>query len=304
MTMCNSLHLWMVTHRPQLRPYCPGVTELERLLAGGPVSVRDYRSFASSLSRMAAQGRVVAILPGVYVCAEAADDISVRASAVHRWDRDAVVCGAAAARLTFWPTLPVGKMHVAVRHARASRPGFAFERRRVPSEEICRINEIAMTSPALTAVDLAAHDDGAAIDEVLRRRLVTVGMLEQALEATSGRSGHAVRRRVVADSRTEPWSQAERLLHRLLREARLRGWRANVEVVARGRRYFIDVAFPSARVAVEVDGLAYHNAQTAQHDLERQNNLILEGWTVLRFTWGMLTERPDLVVQTIMAALG
>jgi very-short-patch-repair endonuclease len=40
-----------------------------------------------------------------------------------------------------------------------------------------------------------------------------------------------------------------------------------------------------------------------QRDRRRQNRLIAAGWTVLRFTWWDLTERPDDVLAQIRAAV-
>jgi very-short-patch-repair endonuclease len=64
------------------------------------------------------------------------------------------------------------------------------------------------------------------------------------------------------------------------------------------------VAFPEARVAVEVDGRAWHSAgDRFQHDRSRQNALVAAGWTVLRFTWADLTQRPDLALAVIATTL-
>ncbi|WP_228524356.1 endonuclease domain-containing protein [Rhodococcus rhodochrous] len=96
-------------------------------------------------------------------------------------------------------------------------------------------------------------------------------------------------------------SQAERIFHRLLRQAGLTGWRAHVMSCG----YEIDVAFEAERVAIEIDGWAWHrDADRHRHDIERQNVLINAGWHVLRFTWHMLTQDPDGVVRRIRAALG
>ena len=47
----------------------------------------------------------------------------------------------------------------------------------------------------------------------------------------------------------------------------------------------IDAAYPSAMVAIEADGFIAHSDFDAfQHDRERQNELTVLGWTVLRFT--------------------
>ena len=40
-----------------------------------------------------------------------------------------------------------------------------------------------------------------------------------------------------------------------------------------------------------------------ESDRWRQNALVLEGWMVLRFTWTMITQDPDYVIETTRAAL-
>lgn len=48
--------------------------------------------------------------------------------------------------------------------------------------------------------------------------------------------------------------------------------------------YRVDLAIPEARIAVEVDGAVVHASAAAQDaDHARQNALVAEGWTVLRF---------------------
>lgn len=86
-------------------------------------------------------------------------------------------------------------------------------------------------------------------------------------------------------------SEAERILHRLLRTAGLIGWRAH----ARSCGYEIDVVFDAERVAIEIDGWAWHrDAQRHRRDAERQNVLVNAGWHVLRFTWHTLTQDPKV----------
>jgi hypothetical protein len=63
--------------------------------------------------------------------------------------------------------------------------------------------------------------------------------------------------------------------HRLLRAAGISGWKSNDPVVLAGSTFYI----------------------------WRQNLLALDGWRVLRFTWAMLTERPDEVVAMIRTVL-
>jgi very-short-patch-repair endonuclease len=99
-------------------------------------------------------------------------------------------------------------------------------------------------------------------------------------------------------------SQAERVLHRLLRQAKIECWVANHRVVLSGIEYWIDVAFLARRLALEVDGWAWHSdVERFTHDRRRQNALVLAGWTVLRFTWHDLMSRPEVVIAQIRAAL-
>jgi very-short-patch-repair endonuclease len=51
------------------------------------------------------------------------------------------------------------------------------------------------------------------------------------------------------------------------------------------RRVWLDLCYPELRIAIEIDGKAYHVlAEDWEDDLDRQNDLILDGWLVLRFT--------------------
>ncbi|NED67277.1 DUF559 domain-containing protein, partial [Streptomyces sp. SID10244] len=78
------------------------------------------------------------------------------------------------------------------------------------------------------------------------------------------------------------------------------GWVTNLPVGG----YILDLAIPEHKIAIEIDGFAYHSdAEAFQHDRERQNDLIANGWTVLRFTWHDLTTRPQWVLAQIRAAI-
>lgn len=115
-----------------------------------------------------------------------------------------------------------------------------------------------------------------------------------------GRHGSPSARRLLQAASDGARSEAERLLVRLLRAAKVSGWKANFPVCG----YLVDIAFPNERVAVEVDGWAFHSDQrTFQRDRARQNAIALSGWQVLRFTWLDLTEHPQRVIAEIAAAL-
>jgi very-short-patch-repair endonuclease len=63
-----------------------------------------------------------------------------------------------------------------------------------------------------------------------------------------------------------------------------------------------DFVFRDVRLVIEIDGLAFHvTPEQFQADRHRQNRLMAAGWTVLRFTWRDLTERPAYVISKIRA---
>jgi len=64
-----------------------------------------------------------------------------------------------------------------------------------------------------------------------------------------------------------------------------------------------DFAYIDERIVIEVDGRLYHGPEVFESDRERDNAAGLAGWRVLRFTWKMVTERPDYVLATVTEAL-
>ncbi len=64
------------------------------------------------------------------------------------------------------------------------------------------------------------------------------------------------------------------------------------------------MAFPDAKVAIEVDGWAWHvDAARFRNDRRKVNALVRAGWTLLRFTWHDLTTRPAECLAEILDAL-
>jgi len=87
---------------------------------------------------------------------------------------------------------------------------------------------------------------------------------------------------------------------KLLRTAGISGWVLGLPFGP----YKIDLAFPDVKVAIEIDGWAWHVDQDRfVGDRRKQNALVRAGWTVLRFTWHDLTRTPGAVVAQIAAAL-
>ena len=68
-----------------------------------------------------------------------------------------------------------------------------------------------------------------------------------------------------------------------------------------GTRAFIDLAYPRLKIAIELDGWDAHGIRSAfEPDRIRANDLVLLGWTVLRFTWSMT---DVYLCETVAAAI-
>lgn len=279
--------------------------EVKRLVdRDGVICRREHPELAGAIAWLMRTEELVSVLPGVYAHPAAAPSVVTRLRAVGYWDRDAVLTGAAAARVSYWPTIDVGPVVCAVGSHRPAQRGYTFVKRTVPPLLIAQRGRLRYTQPELTALDLCVETDGESIDEVLRTRSATLDHLQQAMTLTRARVGNPGRRRLLLESRTTPWSAAERRFHRLLREANITGWDANQPVIIEGSKVFPDVRFRRRRLIIEIDGRKTHSeAKVFEADRRRQNLFVVDGWCVLRFTVRMIDDEPDYVIATVRAAL-
>lgn len=272
-------------------------TAVERELVINSVQRPEW---SRALNSTRYRGELAAVLPGIYTIPDRRRDFDVRIAALRSSDRGFVVTGRAAARLTWWPEIGCDEITVAHPSEIAPALGFEFEQRLVRDDLQVRVAGLGVTAPALTVLDLIPELGPAIVDEALRRRAVRLDDLRTALAKTPKRRGNPERRLVLADSRDEPWSKLERAGHRLLRQAGLRGWATNLRVVVDGVTYYLDIAWPRARVAVELDGFAHHNSWESFHnDRIRDARLAAAGWRVLRFS----TENLETMPETVRAVL-
>lgn len=67
------------------------------------------------------------------------------------------------------------------------------------------------------------------------------------------------------------------------------------------RRFSLDIAFPNLKIAIEADGWQYHGKYLSAHrkDRERQNLLVLEGWSILRYTAAQINNDLDTCINEI-----
>lgn len=185
------------------------------------------------------------------------------------------------------------------------RPDVRIHRIDVPPWAIARRQGLPVTSRAETLLDhIGRLPRGQSFR--LADRAIQVGWLApddfaRRVRQQPGRTGNRRMRELSQVVGDRAAAHSERVLHRLLRRAGLPDFEANYDVWAAGALVaVVDVAFPQSRVAVEIDGFAFHHAPDRfQRDRTRQNALVGLGWTVLRFTWADVIEQPDYVIATI-----
>lgn len=242
--------------------------------------------------------------PGVYFADDRPFTTAARIRAgVWSYGPDAVASGLAAA---WWHQLisaPPDLIEVTVprnSHGRAHR-GTRVRRRDLSPADVVERRGLQITGLALTTVEAAARRGGGpkVMDTALQRH-TELPHLWRAHLRNAGRYGSPSARRMLWAAESGALSQAERMLVRLLRDAGITGWVANYRL----GRYKVDVAFPDIRVGIEVDGWAHHSSPDQfEGDRVRQNQIVLRGWTVLRFTWLDLVTTPDRVIAEIRYAI-
>ena len=107
-----------------------------------------------------------------------------------------------------------------------------------------------VTSLSLTVVEAAAQRGGGAklLDTALQQRHVDLPSLWSTHLRNKGRTGAPRSRLLLQAAAGGAHSVAERILHQLLRDAGIGGWKANHRVGG----YRVDVGFPAQKVAIEV----------------------------------------------------
>lgn len=146
------------------------------------------------------------------------------------------------------------------------------------------------------------------LDTALQNRYVRPTTLAEDIEARLGRGRRNASglRRLMARALSGSRSEAEQRMARLLQRSGTGPWVANHPLHDADGRVVAELDFAQVglRIAIEVDGRAFHSDRRSfERDRWRQNALIIDGWLVLRFTWEQITERPGEVIAIIRAAI-
>ena len=181
-----------------------------------------------------------------------------------------------------------GRIDVSVRrHCELRRPGIRLRSRpSIAAREIVRHDDIPVTSPVQTLVDLATELEPMplerAINDADKRGLVDPETLREELARFHGEPG--VRPlRLLLDKLFFQLSDSDLEIYfrRIVKGARLPMPRSKQRV----NRYEVDFFWPDFGLVVETDGLRYHRTPSTQtRDARRDRAHVMAGMTPLRFT--------------------
>jgi very-short-patch-repair endonuclease len=270
-----------------------GVVSREQLLAAGQTP--------RVIRRAVEAGRLRLVFRGVY----AVGHVALRREGW--WMAALLACGEGAALshrtaatvwgLTTGPTLPID-VTTSTDHGRKHRQITTHRMLVAPLDAVVRDN-LRVTTPSRTIVDLAATLKGRALREVVERaqdlRRFDPIDIRDALARAPRRPG--TRRlddliTLIAPDEDNARSHLERLFLALIREANLPKPTANHEIAGRRR----DFAWPDQRLVVETDGYRYHASRTAKRrDNRRDRRLTALGWRTARFTYEEVAFEPGVV---------
>ena len=287
--------------------------ELDALIPDG-AAARDAVTLASSVSsvkRWTAAGQLVLVHPGVVMLPHLAEDLLTRARAANLWAKGPISHTSA---LELWDVLTPagGPLHVTVPADRFPRrsTGVVVHRTTLPLP-VSSLGGIQVTTLPRSLVDAwdwahrssngRPHGGGAqarqAVIECLRSRRTDVVAIRRASEAAPVHAGRAELAGLLGliaggcESELEIWG----VTNVLPGPPRLPQWVQQYAIrLGDGRSVRLDAAYPEARVAVELDGAAFHGSRHArERDLRRDTALAALGWVVLRFSYARLMADPD-----------
>ncbi len=175
--------------------------------------------------------------------------------------------------------------------------------------DITWVEGIATTTPDRTICDLGLRFPQKEVSRILRHSVAT-GLVNQAdalrirtRNSRQGRNGvgilgYALDALPAFAELAE--SGAEVLFLGLCDRFQIPRPVMQLPVIAGGRLFRLDFAYPLSRVFIEIDGAAYHSSpdQIANDD-GCQNALVAAGWTPLRFTFAQIVDHPFDVATTI-----
>ncbi|WP_300013078.1 type IV toxin-antitoxin system AbiEi family antitoxin domain-containing protein [Pseudonocardia sp.] len=257
-----------------------------------------------TVQRRVRAGRWVALHPGVYLVGghRLTDEARIRAAWLWAGESSLVTGPAAAYWHRMLDRAPDDvEITVPRRTHLRPQPGIMLRRRDMWPVDRVVARHVGVSAEPLTALETAvALPDGSVFLDRALQKHVRFPTLYRAYCRNMGRHGASAAGRLISAAADRADSVAERLLVTLLRQAGIAGWVLGYPF----GRYRIDLAFPAQKVAIEVDGWAWHvDAERFRADRRKGNAITRGAWDLLRFTWHDLDSRPAETVAEITGTL-
>lgn len=188
------------------------------------------------------------------------------------------------------------------------RPGIVIHRtRRMPDDHRAMRDGIPVTSPHRTLVDLAAvlppRRLRFAVEAADRDGLLAVPDLVATCDEMSGKRGVRLLKGIALEARG-PVERTKSPPERLFLREFLRHGLPEPEVNVRVEGYEVDFLWRGANLIVEVDTYTFHRSWAQrQRDIERDADLKVKGYDVLRYPPARMRAEPGVVVAQIVALL-
>lgn len=201
--------------------------------------------------------------------------------------------------------------HVTIPRAerRPHRPTLRLHTARLPAADLVTCDGVTLTGMARTLVDLGRILSEADAVWAVERALATGMVCSPDLESSAGRLARApgiLRARArYRSARALSGSLLETKARLLIVASGLPEPALQVPVVRPGgRRALLDMAYEEHRVGIEMDGEEVHAPPDAVYrDRWRQNDVSIEQWTILRFTWRDVYHGRGRMIDSIARAL-
>jgi hypothetical protein len=284
--------------------------------SGGFVTTAELKALGvpkSTVSRWGRNGLLIRVRRGVYRVGGQGFGFEEALHLAQKVMNEQQAIGARSA-LAVWDMPGGGRGRVHVVGPKGCNTGSSLlsivEVRDLRPADMTTRNGLRVTTATRSIIDASRYCSPEKIGEQLtdgvNRRLFTYDQVALRLSEVSrpGKRGIAKLRDVLATRIDDPGRQLnsyERAAKKLFLAAGCPMPVSQFHVATGERSYFVDFAWPESCLLVECDSMLAHSTpEQLQSDLRRQNDLISLGWTLVRFTYWDVVDRPDYVGASLM----
>lgn len=258
-------------------------------------------------------GAWIRLAPAVYALASAAPKWERQVAAAVLTREGSIVAGRSAAHIHEFPGFGPGRPVIMIGPGGNARSPIARVIRSDRFRDVGRVRKrgFVVTNEAETIMTLAPDLDHdrleALVDYVMARKTCSVAQLASVVAVNDGARGVAKLRPIVEyrlpDAYQPPTSEVERLMYPILDDPRLPPYSRQVPMEYEEVDATVDAYIDVWRLIAEGDGRRWHTRRADMaRDRIRDNEAVAHGLVVVRFTYEMLRDEPEKVIDTLLRA--